>query len=396
MDIKAKIEDIKMLVQNDRRVWAIGAFLGVVILVFLFVNKGPQRMQRYTGGAPEDEGGPSVLGSPSGDAYEDLVKTFQTRVEQIEISEKERREASLRIQRDLEAQIKTSENLFGTITEKIEGIVNRLNEVESKQELTPQGGSPSADGGPGMVPPAESEVRRVFFDDADIPAPPPDGPEEPIKVKVISPGDAVPVRLLTGVVAPTDGTPYPVVFKLDGPITGPDGAELDVGEARLIAAAEGSEIDGRAIFRLTNLSIRHPDGRRSVAEVDGWVVGEDGVRGMKGKVIDKLGQLIIATAIGSTAAALGDRAIRKEPAVTVNDSQNIDVNAGDINAAALSGLTDASNRLTEVLIDRYEKLVPVVEILSGRDAVAIFSSPVEIDTCEGDCGEDMRFAASLD
>ena len=177
--------------------------------------------------------------------------------------------------------------------------------------------------------------------------------------------------------APTDGTPYPVVFKLVGPVEGPDGSSLDLGEARLIAAAQGSETDGRALFRLTQLSIRHPNGRRAVVDVDGWIVGEDGVRGMQGKLIDKLGRLIAATAIVSGVSAFGER-LDQRTNVRVTNGGGLGISGNDLDFAAASAITDASNRLGGVLLNRYESLIPVVEILSGREAAAIFSRPAEI------------------
>ena len=54
------------------------------------------------------------------------------------------------------------------------------------------------------------------------------------------------------------------------------------------------------------------------------------------------------------------------------------VSGQDLDFAAASALTDASNRLGSVLLNRYESLIPVVEILSGREAAAIFSRPAEI------------------
>jgi conjugal transfer pilus assembly protein TraB len=190
-----------------------------------------------------------------------------------------------------------------------------------------------------------------------------------------------------------------VVLKLVGPITGPDGSSVDIGEARLIAAAVGSETDGRALFRLTSLAMRAKDGRRIVLRVDGWVVGEDGIRGMKGKLIDKLGKLIAATGTVGFTAALGESLMANNS--LSNDNGNSDggitVVSGDLNYAAANALSEASSKLNEVLIDRYEKLVPVVEILSGREAAIVFSQATEIQLIDEDeSDEGMYRTAALD
>ena len=118
------------------------------------------------------------------------------------------------------------------------------------------------------------------------------------------------VKLLAGVNAPTDGTPYPVVLKLLGNVMGPDGNTIPLGEARLIAAAQGSLTDSRVLFRLTRLSIRLPNGRRKEFAIDGWVVGEDGIRGMSGVLIDPIGKAIGGAAMAGVRAASGRRGTR--------------------------------------------------------------------------------------
>lgn len=223
---------------------------------------------------------------------------------------------------------------------------------------------------------APDELASYGFDATSLPPPP--APPTIEKRTFISPGDSVPVRLLTGVAAPVDGTPYPVVLKLLGPVTGPDGSSLDIGEARLVAAAQGSETDGRVQVRITDLAFRHADGRRSVVKVDGWIVGEDGVKGVRGKTIDKLGQVILATMGYSGAAAFGERLNGQRNRLRIENSDNITVTGNDLDSALTSALTDGSIRLTQVLLEKYERLVPVVEVHSGRDIVAVFSRGAEV------------------
>jgi hypothetical protein len=216
------------------------------------------------------------------------------------------------------------------------------------------------------------------------------------------------VELLTGVAAPTDGTPYPTVFRVMGPVVGPDGSSLDVGEARVIAAAQGSETDSRVVYRLTTLALRHKDGRRSEVKVDGWIVGEDGVRGMKGQVIDKLGEVIAATAGVSFAAAMGERVTDRSDDIPVNDitfdrrgrpvrnRTGVTVTGDDVDVATASALTDASNRLGQLLLEKYQKLIPVVEVLSGRKVAAVFSTSSEVEILDDENDEGIYAAHSLD
>jgi hypothetical protein len=130
-------------------------------------------------------------------------------------------------------------------------------------------------------------------------------------------------------------------------------------------------------------------------KVDGWVVGEDGIRGMRGRLIDKLGRLIAATAGVSFMGALGDRIDEKEGAIIIDNSDGVTLDNNDFEASTASAFTDASDRLGQVLIERYEKLIPVVEVLSGREVVAVFSSPVEV-TIHDDEGDESIYMSALD
>ena len=150
----------------------------------------------------------------------------------------------------------------------------------------------------------------------------------------------------------TDGTPYPVLFQLTGPITAPDGTTLDVmttsdgtiihvDEARLAAVATGSETDNRVSFRLTHLAIRGKDGRRGIMKVDGWIIEKEdghGLRGIKGESIDKL---------------------FSEPVfLTVKLKNGTEANI--LNPSESKGV-----------------LKPVIKILPGREGVAIFTTAIE-------------------
>ncbi len=363
-----KFDDIKLLLKNDRRIMAAALFIVIALVVWLLTSNGPHQRQRIA-----QEGKASEQGMGKTEAMEDLILAFKNDIETGKKERKELYDVLDRTKKDLDEHKTKVTGIFETLVDKFEQLAREVDTLaaslkERTQEL-PLETKPAVLGPDELEPQWFEEAKKL----------PPPGEPAPLRVSVIAPGDSVPVTLLTGVNAPVDGTPYPVVFKLTGPIEGPDGSNLDLGEARLIAAAQGSESDNRALFRLTQLSIRNPNGRRSVVEVDGWIVGEDGIRGMQGKLIDKLGRLIAATAIVSGLGALG-QSLDSNKTVVVRGNQNsgINLNQNDVEYATASAITDATNRLGQVLLNRYESLVPVVEVLSGREVAAIFSKPAEI------------------
>ncbi len=387
--MKERLEDFKLLLKNDRRIWAVAGFIVVIIFLGTFASKEKRQRPQI------DMSASSVQNQGMGmaEAYRDLTVAFRQDIENLTKASKEQSQVIKRVGTEIREHKQRSTGIFESIVDRLEELGKAVDGLEKNKST---GASVEVDRRTGE-PLAANEpdgLESFEFTKADVPPPP--APPQPTRVSVISPGDAVQLELLTGVNAPVDGTPYPVVFKLAGAITGPDGSSLDLGEGRLIAAATGSEVDGRALFRMTDLSIRHRDGRRSVVKVDGWIVGEDGVRGLQGTLIDKLGQLILTTAGVSAMAALGTSLENQASGLDFSSNTgDINISTDDLQYAGVSAITDASNRLGQVLLDRYEKLVPVVEILSGRKVTAIFSQPAEVEIIDdSEEGADI-FTASL-
>jgi hypothetical protein len=195
------------------------------------------------------------------------------------------------------------------------------------------------------------------------------------------PGDSVRVKLLAGVNAPTDGTPYPVVLKLISNVMGPDGNAVPLGEARIIAAAQGSLTDSRVLFRLTRLSIRLPSGKRKEFPIDGWIVGEDGIRGLEGVLIDPIGKAIVGAGMAGGLAGLGQgiAAANVQNRLYANGNQYSTVDSGDVGKYAGGvALSSTATEWQAIIKDRLSQLVPVVQVLSGREATAVFSQSIAI------------------
>ncbi len=392
MDIKQVIEDVKLRARNDRRVWAVVLLAAVCLLLWSVSSDKNGRKRARPGIEVETASNPAP---GANEAYEDLIKYISDDQKNTQAAVRQQAEQIDRLSKEQRANQEKLTGVVSEIVNRMEGLDEALKKVEQREtERTDPTLNPIT-GTVGGDPSAQAELEVIGGGQNDIPTPPPPMPPSLSKRTFISPGDAVPIRLLTGVAAPVDGTPYPVMFKILGAISGPDGSALDLGEARIVAAAQGSETDGRVVYRLTDLAFRNPDGRRSVVKVDGWVVGEDGIRGMRGKVIDKLGQVILATMAYSAAASYGD-ALTQRYRTNINsfgNSGDLTLTGNDIDLATTSALTDGSIRLTQLLLDKYEKLIPVVEVNSGRDVVAVFSRGAEVSIFDEEDEGGVRTAA---
>ena len=363
-----KLKDLILLLQKDKKAQFF-AIIALLLVVWAVVVPQQQRRQ-IAEVAPEVDSSTTS----SEEAYNDIVRAFGSDLDNTKGEVK-------RIHDRLDEQEQKFDEFQNSSTEIFRKILERMSEIETV-------GGPGTGAGfePGSANGADttnldgggSDILETFGNQATTPDVPP-APEKQ-KMAFIGAGDSVRIKLLAGVNAPTDGTPYPVVFQLASDVMGPDSSQLPLGEARLVAAAQGSLTDSRALFRLTSMNLRLPDGRRKVVPVDGWVVGEDGVRGMEGILIDPIGKAIggagFAGALQGIGQGLAARNTTVQAGGLLGNTTAVTGNAAEF--AAGNGISSAANAYSQLIQQRVNLLVPVVQVLSGREATAVFSKSISI------------------
>ncbi len=373
--MKQRLEDTLLLLRENRKAQFVAiCIMGAIAFLIVGGGSNPRRAQQ-----PVSQQADLPIDTASGakraeQAYEDYTTSLRQTTKDIKIQNKQ-------LQEELAEMRERREEDQRKVAEIMKVLIQRV-EANEKSAAPRQGGDADpviyADDD-GIADPETEELTSFGdIDDNQVVPPPPPAPNLDA---YISPADSVRVQLLAGVNAPTDGTPYPVIFKLLSDIRGPDGSALPLGEARLIAAAQGSLTDARALFRLTTLSMRFPDGSRRDVEVDGWIVGEDGIRGMEGQLIDPLGKALGAAFVTGTLSGLGQGIAGAQTTTTItNTGQPYSYVDGDTLSFALGrGLQGASSEWSEIIRERLQQLVPVVKVFSGREATAVFARPVRID-----------------
>lgn len=396
MKIKQKLQDYIALVKKDRKTQIISGGVAAAIIALFVTAPGGGAVNpegRAPKVAPKKEKSFSAIGSR--DIYKDLLETFKAQLDNIQTKTEDNSKQIAETQQQLKQSEERSAEIFKRIIDRLGETAKPINSNE------PGSAAPvdvaAASTAPADAPAANPEELDQFGNPAETNVAPPPQPEM-AKVAFIGAGDSVRVKLLAGVNAATDGTPYPVIFKIVGDIHGPDGSALPIGEARLIAAAQGSLSDQRALFRLTTLNLRLPDGRRKVLDVDGWVVGEDGIRGMEGVLIDPIGKAIAGSMMVGALSGLGQGLSQTQTQVQVSDSGAINTQVtGDIGAfMAGNAASSAANQWSSIVADRVSRLVPHVQVYSGREATAVFAKSIAIrDLYEALSSEDSVYT-SLD
>jgi hypothetical protein len=391
-----KLKDLQIIVAGSRKAqfFMFAALLAVLFMIFKPASRGPMRLARPAAQAPKLQTGQS----PRDEFAGDLMERWKTDVEGLKNDSNESK-------KQLEETQKNLQEYEQRTAEIMKRMLERMNEKESSAPSTASVAQPPADAQGQNSPDAgtgtnsnfangtealhdDMQLASLSQDDSTLesfgleePESAPPAPPEAKKIAFIGAGDSVRVKLLAGVNAPTDGTPYPVVFKLSGDIHGPDGSILPLGEARLIAAAQGSLTDQRALFRLTSMNIRLPSGERKVVNVDGWIVGEDGIRGMPGVLIDPIGKAISGAAFVGGLAGLGAGLSSANSRSQIDRNGGIStVVTGDLaQYAGGRAITEGAREWGSIIRDRVNQLVPVVKVYSGREGTAVFAKSLTLD-----------------
>jgi len=362
------VKDLGLRLRSDRKTQVIAGLVVIAILFLVFADNTPRRR-----GAPRQTETVSGAGDTN-ERWTDLVTRFTGQINTLT-------QETTSLREEMATQKKTMAELEATTAEIFKKILERLAEVQSSNQHGSNPASPVAVGDQtveGLAAAASDELESLSPVEPIAAQPP---AQEKLKLASIMPGDSVRVKLLAGVNAPTDGTPYPVVLKLVGDVLDPDGNAIPLGEARLIAAAQGSLTDQRALFRLTRLSVRLPNGQRKEFATDGWIVGEDGIRGLEGVLIDPIGKAIAGAGMagGLQGLGLGIAGSARQYRSGIWGSNLSYVENSDIpEYAGGMALASAANEWGNIIRDRVAQMVPVVQVLSGREATAVFSQSLPI------------------
>lgn len=187
--------------------------------------------------------------------------------------------------------------------------------------------------------------------------------------------------LLNGADAPTGGqaqsNPLPIVLQVKNPANLPNGHKANIKNCRFLAAAWGDLSSERMFARIETLSCVI-NGKSYEMPAKGYLVGEDGKTGMRGRVVSKKGKLLgmsflagVVNATGSVASAIGttQTSIGGLSASTVRGSDAA-------RAGIAGGVSEGSNTLAEYYREQAERLFDVIEVDAGRQPEVLITSPI--------------------
>jgi len=180
--------------------------------------------------------------------------------------------------------------------------------------------------------------------------------------------------LLSGLDAPTGvqsrSNPYPVLIRLSEPANLPNLRRLDVKECFATGGGYGDLASERAYIRLETISCVLKSGKVIDTQVKGYVAGEDGKVGIRGRLISKQGQFLSRALLAGFASGIGQAFSSFSTVTSIGAGGTVTVGPDELKDIGIAGAGGGVSRAAEKLADYYLKLAdevfPVVEIDSGR------------------------------
>lgn len=198
--------------------------------------------------------------------------------------------------------------------------------------------------------------------------------------------------LLGGLDAPTGGqsqrNPQPVLLRLTDNAILPNRFRFQVKECFVVGAGYGDISSERAYIRTETLSCVTHSGQALDIPIKGYVAGEDGKAGMRGRLVSKQGQLLANALTAGIAGGIGHAFQQSAATYAVSPlGSTATVNQGEQFTAGIgAGVGRALDRLAQYYITLAEKVFPVIEVDAGRAVDIVITQGAVIEGLDADEG----------
>jgi len=191
---------------------------------------------------------------------------------------------------------------------------------------------------------------------------------------------AMGVVVSTGTNSSSD--PQPILLRIVDNGNLPGGLKGKVKDAVLIGTCYGSASAERAICRLKTLSWRDKSNRNIEKPVEGWIASEDGVQGIRAKIIDRSSE-IAREAFGAGLLSAASNFFKMQSTSSVFPmmpfGQTNALSKGEALKGAIGGgVGSAMDKLADFSIKRAESMSPVAYVSSGRVLDAVLMRGVDL------------------
>ncbi|KJV54765.1 bacterial conjugation TrbI-like family protein, partial [Orientia chuto str. Dubai] len=206
----------------------------------------------------------------------------------------------------------------------------------------------------------------------------------------VTSGSSAKAILLTGVVVGTgtnsSSSLDPIVLQLLNQAILYDEYKTDqIKKAILIGSCNGDVASERAKCRLETLSVINNTGDIIEKKVEGWLIGEDGLPGIKGMVVDKSSDAVRMAALNfvfsGIAKSLQVQAINQDMQ-TVQSLNSVTASQQEFGEAVKSGSdsggSNTFDKLADFAIKIADAMSPVIVVDSGRVVDVVFKKGFDL------------------
>ncbi|MEW8375826.1 MAG: TraB/VirB10 family protein [Candidatus Thiodiazotropha sp.] len=178
--------------------------------------------------------------------------------------------------------------------------------------------------------------------------------------------------LLSGIDAPTGGAaqnnPVPFVVKLKDHGRLPNGFRSRVRSCHVVLAGYGDISSERVYARTETLSCVLKDGSVLETPLKGYISGEDGKAGMRGRLVSKQGALIARSLLAGIFGGIGEGVSESYKTVTTSALGSVaTVDPNEVfKQGAAEGIGTALDRISKWYLERADETYPVIEADAAR------------------------------
>ena len=210
----------------------------------------------------------------------------------------------------------------------------------------------------------------------------------------------VKATLITGVSAPTFSSgvtePKPVLLSVDSDMVIANNDYESIKDCFLIGKATGNMNSERAEILISRISCSVTKGGKKyrieeATPTMGWVIGEDGKYGVKGRLVDSAGKVVMnQLTIGflqGVASAFSYANTNPYYGIgTTNGTSTNGVNANTLSTGVNNGLSTGAGNALSSLADYYKKMLdgiyPVIDVRAGRRVTVLFKGFQDVKEAE--------------
>ena len=175
--------------------------------------------------------------------------------------------------------------------------------------------------------------------------------------------------------------PTPALLRVKTEAILPNLFNQDVNECFVLVGGFGNLSSERVEMRTEKMSCVAQNGETFEADIQGYVVGEDGKVGPRGRVVSKQGALLarsfMAGFVGGIGSAFTPQAI---PSLNTSGSQTYNYPNADyvLGSGVGNGLNKSGTMLAQFYLEMAKQMFPIIELDAGRKVTIILIKGTEV------------------